>query len=228
MRSERLCYPRVARRRTRGTALAQRPDISGRDARVPSGCVASPRTDDSAALTLTGERTLPGIRHENYWFQRHLAAYRWVAKSVPVRGAVVVEAGCGEGYGGQLLADAGAALVAGSTSTGRPCDTSPRPYPGVAAGAGQPRRAPARGRLRRPGRQRSGRRAPVGPRRVRPRVRPGPATRRPAGRHHAQPADVPARQPVPQPRARRRRARRTRSARTWMSTRCSGCGTVHG
>ena len=28
-------------------------------------------------------------------------------------GAVVVEAGCGEGYGGQLLADAGAAVVAG-------------------------------------------------------------------------------------------------------------------
>lgn len=62
---------------------------------------------------LTGERTAPGIAHENYWFQRHRAAYGWVARSLPVRGAVVVEAGCGEGYGGQLLADAGAVLVVG-------------------------------------------------------------------------------------------------------------------
>jgi SAM-dependent methyltransferase len=66
-----------------------------------------------AGPELTGERTLPGIAHENYWYQRHLAAYRWVARSLPVRGAVVVEAGCGEGYGGQLLAEAGAVLVAG-------------------------------------------------------------------------------------------------------------------
>ena len=26
-------------------------------------------------LTLTGERTLPGIWHENYWLRRHHAAY---------------------------------------------------------------------------------------------------------------------------------------------------------
>jgi SAM-dependent methyltransferase len=64
-------------------------------------------------LPLTGERTVPGVEHENYWFQRHLAAYRWVAGSVPLRDAVVVEAGCGEGYGGQLMAGAGAAVVAG-------------------------------------------------------------------------------------------------------------------
>jgi len=36
-----------------------------------------------------------------------------VARSLPVRGSLVVEAGCGEGYGGQLLAEAGAVLVAG-------------------------------------------------------------------------------------------------------------------
>lgn len=70
-------------------------------------------THEPAGLCLTGERTLPGISHENYWFQRHLAAYRWVAGELPLRGAVVVEAGCGEGYGGQLVADAGAAMVAG-------------------------------------------------------------------------------------------------------------------
>ena len=69
--------------------------------------------DPALHVELTGERTAPGIAHENYWFQRHVAAYQWVVRSLPVRGSVVVEAGCGEGYGGQLLADAGAALVAG-------------------------------------------------------------------------------------------------------------------
>ena len=53
-------------------------------------------------LVLTGERTLPGIVEENYWFRRHEAAYRAVAPFVP--GAVVLEAGCGEGYGAALLA----------------------------------------------------------------------------------------------------------------------------
>lgn len=65
------------------------------------------------SLPLTGERTVPGVAAENYWFRRHEAAYRWLARELPVPGAVVVEAGCGEGYGGQLLADAGAAVVAG-------------------------------------------------------------------------------------------------------------------
>jgi SAM-dependent methyltransferase len=59
-------------------------------------------TDTAAtALVLTGERTLPGIPDENYWFRRHEAAYRAV---VPfVTGADVLEAGCGEGYGADLL-----------------------------------------------------------------------------------------------------------------------------
>ena len=56
---------------------------------------------------------MPGVAAENYWFRRHEAAYRWLAGELPVPGATVVEAGCGEGYGGQVLADAGAALVAG-------------------------------------------------------------------------------------------------------------------
>lgn len=53
-------------------------------------------------MALTGERTLPGIAEENYWFRRHEAAYLAVAPFV--RSAVVVEAGCGEGYGAALLA----------------------------------------------------------------------------------------------------------------------------
>ncbi len=59
-------------------------------------------TDDSTPLTLTGERTLPGIAAENYWFRRHEAAYR--ALLPWIRGAVVLEAGAGEGYGAAMVA----------------------------------------------------------------------------------------------------------------------------
>ncbi len=60
-------------------------------------------------LVLTGERTLPGIPDENYWFRRHEAAYRALLPFV--LGAHVLEAGAGEGYGAQLLRDGGAARV---------------------------------------------------------------------------------------------------------------------
>jgi SAM-dependent methyltransferase len=53
-------------------------------------------------LPLTGERTLPGIEVENYWFRRHEAAY--VALAQWVQGATVLEAGAGEGYGAAMLA----------------------------------------------------------------------------------------------------------------------------
>ena len=68
-------------------------------------------TDVSAGLRLTGERTLPGIWHENYWFRRHEAAYAWVAPLVA--GGSILEAGCGEGYGAGLLLAAGAQQVVG-------------------------------------------------------------------------------------------------------------------
>ena len=29
-------------------------------------------------LPLTGERTLPDVPAENYWFRRHLAVYEWI------------------------------------------------------------------------------------------------------------------------------------------------------
>ncbi len=63
-------------------------------------------------LPLTGERTAPGIWHENYWFARHDAAYRWItAKLVETRR--VLDAGCGEGYGAEQLRLAGADSVTG-------------------------------------------------------------------------------------------------------------------
>ncbi len=55
-------------------------------------------------MELTGERTVPGVPSENYWFQRHVAAYRFAATIV--RGDVI-DAGCGEGYGTALLARRG-------------------------------------------------------------------------------------------------------------------------
>ena len=62
-------------------------------------------------LALTGERTLPDVPEENYWFQRHLVVYEWIAAQV--RGLRVVDMACGEGYGADVLARAGAAQVIG-------------------------------------------------------------------------------------------------------------------
>jgi len=54
------------------------------------------------ALALTGERTLPDVPEENYWFQRHLAVYEWIAARCA--GRRVVDMACGEGYGTAVLA----------------------------------------------------------------------------------------------------------------------------
>jgi len=48
-------------------------------------------------LRLTGERTLPDVPAENYWFRRHQAVYRWIAGRCG--GLDVVDMACGEGYG---------------------------------------------------------------------------------------------------------------------------------
>ncbi len=56
---------------------------------------------DPAALALTGERTVPGIPEENYWFRRHEVAYEYIGDLVD--GRDVLEAGSGEGYGADLL-----------------------------------------------------------------------------------------------------------------------------
>ena len=53
-------------------------------------------------LELTGERTLPDVPAENYWFRRHLAVYEWVAERC--QGRDVVDMACGEGYGVDVLA----------------------------------------------------------------------------------------------------------------------------
>ena len=60
-------------------------------------------------LALTGERTLPDVPEENYWFRRHLAVYEWIAQRV--RGLRVADLACGEGYGVDVLARAAAEAV---------------------------------------------------------------------------------------------------------------------
>lgn len=60
------------------------------------------KTAGGEPLHLTGERTVPDIADENYWFRRHQAAY---VELLPYcAGATVLEAGCGEGYGAGILA----------------------------------------------------------------------------------------------------------------------------
>ncbi len=58
--------------------------------------------DGVPPLELTGERTLPDVPAENYWFRRHLAVYEWIAERVA--GLEVVDMACGEGYGSAVLA----------------------------------------------------------------------------------------------------------------------------
>jgi SAM-dependent methyltransferase len=60
-------------------------------------------------LSLTGERTLPDVPAENYWYRRHLAVYRWIAERC--RGLDVVDMACGEGYGTAVLAERAARAV---------------------------------------------------------------------------------------------------------------------
>ncbi len=57
-------------------------------------------------MALTGERTVPGVAEENYWFRRHEVVYRRLLDQFADRfaDAEVLEAGCGEGYGADLIA----------------------------------------------------------------------------------------------------------------------------
>jgi len=60
-------------------------------------------------LALTGERTLPDVPEENYWFRRHLVVYEWIAARVG--GLRVIDMACGEGYGADVLARTAGSVV---------------------------------------------------------------------------------------------------------------------
>lgn len=79
---------------------------------------------DGHPLALTGERTLPDVADERYWFERHVVAYELAADLVGQQGAehrmpdrvgplTVLDAGCGEGYGLPRLRAAGGERVIG-------------------------------------------------------------------------------------------------------------------
>lgn len=63
-----------------------------------------------SGLPLTGERTIPGLAEENYWFRRHEVVYRRLLDLCA--GRDVLEAGCGEGYGADLIASVARRVVA--------------------------------------------------------------------------------------------------------------------
>jgi len=65
--------------------------------------------DGVPPLALTGERTLPDVPEENYWFRRHLVVYDWIAEQV--RGRSVIDMACGEGYGSDVLARSAGSVV---------------------------------------------------------------------------------------------------------------------
>lgn len=64
----------------------------------------APTPPPAGVLPLTGERTVPGVAAENYWFRRHEVAYEFALPYVAAKS--VLEVGCGEGYGTALLAGA--------------------------------------------------------------------------------------------------------------------------
>jgi SAM-dependent methyltransferase len=65
--------------------------------------------DGVPPLELTGERTLPDVPEENYWYRRHLVVYEWIAARAG--GLRVVDMACGEGYGSAVLARSAASVV---------------------------------------------------------------------------------------------------------------------
>jgi SAM-dependent methyltransferase len=78
--------------------------------RIPGDTPPGASPAASAVLTLTGERTIPDLDIENYWFRRHEVVYQRLAPRCA--GRDVLEAGCGEGYGADLIAGVARRVVA--------------------------------------------------------------------------------------------------------------------
>jgi SAM-dependent methyltransferase len=78
--------------------------------RIPDDTSPGASPESPAVLTLTGERTIPDLDIENYWFRRHQMVYQRLAPRCA--GREVLEAGCGEGYGADLIAGIARRVVA--------------------------------------------------------------------------------------------------------------------
>ena len=97
---------------------------------------------------LVGERTVPDLWHENYWFRRHEVAYRALTARVlaaAASGGPVLEAGCGEGYGTALLARAGLPRVVGLDYDPATLRHAASSYPGTCLLQGNLARLPLAG-----------------------------------------------------------------------------------
>ena len=84
---------------------------------------------------LVGERTVPHLWHENYWFRRHEIAYLELAGPVLAaarRTPTVIEAGAGEGYGLRLLHSAGVRQLTGIDYNPSAVAHAHRAYPDAA------------------------------------------------------------------------------------------------
>jgi SAM-dependent methyltransferase len=77
---------------------------------VPQHTPGDTASAGDAVMVLTGERTIPDLDIENYWFRRHEVVYQRLAERCA--GADVLEAGCGEGYGADLIAGVARRVVA--------------------------------------------------------------------------------------------------------------------
>jgi 2-polyprenyl-3-methyl-5-hydroxy-6-metoxy-1,4-benzoquinol methylase len=76
---------------------------------MPNAYVQQDQPPGVPPLSLTGERTLPDVPEENYWYRRHLVVYEWIAERVS--GRRVLDMACGEGYGSATLARRAASVV---------------------------------------------------------------------------------------------------------------------
>jgi len=71
---------------------------------------------------------VPGIATENYWFRRHEVAY--LAARPWVRGATVIAAGAGEGFGADVLARVARRVIA-VDSDAAACEHAAKAYPAL-------------------------------------------------------------------------------------------------
>src|SRR6187549_979229 len=72
-------------------ASVRRPRVRSRA--IPELYVQRDQPPGVPPLALTGERTLPDVPEENYWFRRHLVVYDWIARRCA--GLEVVDMACG-------------------------------------------------------------------------------------------------------------------------------------
>ena len=159
---------------------------------------------------------------ENYWFRRHEVVYQRLAGRCA--GRDVLEAGCGEGYGADLIAGVARRVIGLDYDESAVAHVRAR-YPRVEVQQGNLARVAAARRVGRCGGELPGHRASVGSGTVRRRVRAGAAAGGAAADVDAQPDHLLPRprhpdQSVPHPRTQRRRADRAagrRGLRGWTS-----------